>query len=88
MPPRLNRGASSGRRSVASGCWALERAAGETSRAPAARLRKRPNDVIADVDVRDVRANGGHDSRDLVPQHRGCGHDVVGGEQEVRVTEA
>jgi hypothetical protein len=67
---------------------ALERAAGETSRATAACLRERPYDVFAAVDLRDVRANGGHDSCDFVPQHRGYWHDVVGGEQEVRVTEA
>ena len=46
---------------------ALERTAGETPSARAARLRERPDDVIADVDVRDVRADGSHDSRDLVP---------------------
>ena len=67
---------------------ALEGAAGETSSAPAARLRERPDDVIADVDLRDVGTDGRHDPRDLVTQHRWCRHDVVRGEQEVRVAEA
>src|SRR6202022_2406551 len=66
---------------------ALERPASETSRARAARLRERPYDVIADVEVRDVRADSSHDSRDFMPEHRGCRHDVVRGEQEVGVTE-
>jgi hypothetical protein len=67
---------------------ALERAAGETSRARAARLRERPHDVIADTDLRDVRTDCSRDPRDLVPQHCGCRHDVVRGEQEVRMTQA
>jgi hypothetical protein len=67
---------------------ALERAAGETSRAPAARLRERPYDVIADVDLCDVGTNLGRDPRNLVAQHRRCRCDVVSGEQEVGVTEA
>ena len=45
-------------------------------------------DVIADPDLGDVRADCSHDPRDLLTQHRGCRHDVVRGEQEVRVTEA
>src|SRR6185295_6585598 len=36
---------------------ALERAAGETSSARSARLRKRPDDVIADTDVPDIRTD-------------------------------
>ena len=67
---------------------ALEGAAREASSAAAARLRERCHDVIADADLRDVWTDCGHDRRDLVTQHRGCRHDVVGGEQQVRVTEA
>jgi hypothetical protein len=67
---------------------ALKGAAGETSSARAARLRERPDDVIADTDLRDIRTGCSHDSRDLVTQHHRCRHDVVRGEQEVRVTEA
>ncbi len=36
---------------------ALERTPGETSSARAARLRKRPDDMIADTDVRDIRTD-------------------------------
>ena len=43
---------------------ALERPAGETLSAPAARLSERPDDVIADVDVRDVRTDGSHGWKD------------------------
>jgi hypothetical protein len=68
--------------------FALERAAGQTSRAPATRLRESPHDVIADVDLCDVRTNLGHDPRNLVTQHRRYRCDIVSGEQEVGVTEA
>jgi hypothetical protein len=67
---------------------ALERQAGETSSARAARLRESPHDVIADVDLCDVRTNLGHDPRNLVTQHRRYRCDIVSGEQEVGVTEA
>jgi hypothetical protein len=70
------------------GVLALERAAGEASGTRSARLRKRPDDVIADTDVRDIRTDGCHDPCDLVAQHRRCRCDVVGGEQEVRMTKA
>jgi hypothetical protein len=67
---------------------ALERAAGKTSSARAAGLGEKPHDVIADVDLRDVRAHSRRDSRDLVTKHRGCRDEVMGGEQEIRVTKA
>jgi len=67
---------------------ALERAAGETSGARAARLRQRPHDVIADVHLRDVRTDRSHDSGDLVTQHRRCRRDVVSGKQQIGVTES
>ena len=70
------------------GVAALEGAAREASIAPTARLSERPDDVIADVDVRDVGTDRSHDPRDLVTQHRRCRRDIVRGEQEVRVAQA
>ena len=56
------------------------------------RTRRTPeretDDVIADVELRDVRTDGSHDPRDLVTEHRGRRHEVMRGEQEVRVAEA
>ncbi len=67
---------------------ALEGAASETSRAPSARLRQRPHNVISDTEMRDIRTDCCHDPRDLVTQDRWRRNDVVSGEQEVRMTEA
>jgi hypothetical protein len=68
--------------------FALERAPRETSSARPARLGESSHDVIADVHVQDIRSDRSHDSRDLVAQYRRCRHNVVRGEQDVRVTEA
>jgi hypothetical protein len=67
---------------------ALERAPGETSGAPSACLRERPYDVIADLHLPDVSACCCHNPRDLMTQHRRRRHDLVSGEQEVRMTQA
>jgi len=67
---------------------ALERSAGETSSARAARLRKSPDDVIADAGMRDIRTDCRHDPRDFVTQHRRCRRDVVSGKQQIGVTES
>ena len=48
---------------------ALEWAARKTSKAPAARLRERPDDVIAHVDLGDVRTDLGRDPRNFMTQH-------------------
>jgi hypothetical protein len=42
--------------------------------------------VLADADVSDVWADGSHDSRYLVTEHRWQCDEVVGGEQQVGVT--
>jgi hypothetical protein len=49
-------------------------------------LLDRQNDVIAETEVRDIRTDCCHGPRHLVAQHRRCRCDVVGGEQEVRMT--
>jgi hypothetical protein len=67
---------------------ALEGTARKTSRAPSARLHQRPYDVISDTELPDIGSDCCHDSRDLVTQNRGCRHDIVSGEQEVRMAEA
>jgi hypothetical protein len=67
---------------------ALEGAARETSSAPSACLRERPYDVIADMDLRDVRTCCCNDPRDLMTQNRRRRRDIVIGEQEVRMTQA
>ncbi len=66
---------------------ALEGAARQTSSAPAARLRERPDDVISDTELRDVGTDCSHDSRDLVAEHRRRRNDVVRGEEQVGVTQ-
>ena len=67
---------------------ALEGAARETSRAASARLRERPYNVISETEMRDLSTDRRHDPCDLMTQHRWRRHDIVSGEQEVRMTEA
>ena len=44
--------------------------------------------MISDPELRDLRTDCRHDPRNLVTQHRWRGHNIVSGEQEVRMAEA
>ena len=50
-------------------------------------MRERADDVIADTELRDIRANFRHNPGDLVAKHRRCREYRVLGEEQVRVTE-
>jgi hypothetical protein len=66
---------------------ALEGAAGQTSSARSARLGERAHDVITGADLRNVRSDCGHNSCNLVTEHRRCRNKIVSGEQKVGVTQ-
>ena len=65
----------------------LEGTAGLASRARSARLHKRAHDMIADAELRDIRADLGDDSRDLVAEYRRKRSDIVRGKQKIGVTQ-
>jgi hypothetical protein len=44
--------------------------------------------VIAETELRDIRADFRHDPRDLVAKHGGCREYRVGGEEHVSVTQS
>jgi len=67
---------------------ALKRAARQTAGAPAARLRKRPDDAVANTDLRHIGTDGGHDSGNFVAEDRRRRRDVMRGEEQVRMTQA
>jgi hypothetical protein len=67
---------------------ALERTAGETSSACAARLRQGTYDVIANTDLRDVGTNFGNNSGNLVTKYCRERDDIVGSEKQVGMTQA
>ncbi len=67
--------------------FALEGAAGKTSRAGPARLRERTYDMISDADLSDVGSDCGHDARNFVTKHRWGGDEIVSGEEQVGVTQ-
>ena len=46
-------------------------------------MREGTNDVIPDLELRDLGTNCRHGPRDLVAIHGGCGEDGVCGEQHV-----
>jgi hypothetical protein len=43
--------------------------------------------VIPKTELRDIRADFRHDSRDFVAKHGWCRKDRIGGEEQVRVTQ-
>jgi hypothetical protein len=59
----------------------LEGTASLTSRAGAACLRKRPDDMIPDTELCHVWANISDDTRNLVAENRWYRNDIVRGEQ-------
>jgi hypothetical protein len=67
---------------------ALKRAARKAAGAPAARLRKRPDDAVANTDVRHIGTDGGHDSGNFVAEDGRRRRDVMRGEEQVRMTQA
>jgi len=67
---------------------ALKRAARKAPCASAAYLRKRPDDAIANMDLRHIGTEGGHDSGNFVAEDRRRRRDVMRGEQQVRMTQA
>ena len=69
------------------GISALKRAARQTSSARPARLGEGTHDVVAHPDLADVRTDGSHDARHLVPKHRRQRDEIVRGKQQVGVTQ-
>ena len=66
---------------------ALKRAAGQTPGARPARLGQRTDHVISDAELRDVRSDFRDDPRHFMTQHGRHRDDVLGGKEQVRVTE-
>jgi hypothetical protein len=69
------------------GVLALKRTAGLASGTGTARLRERAHDVIADTELRDLRANFRHTPGDLVAKHGRCREYRVRSEEQVGMTE-
>src|SRR5258707_6314659 len=66
----------------------MEGTAGLAPGARAAGLSERADDVIPDMELRDIGADFRHDPGDLMAKHCRCRKDRVGGEEHVRVTES
>ena len=69
------------------GVAALKGPPRKASGAHSARLRERAHDVVANAKLRHLRADGSHDSGDLVTQYGRRRKDGVGGDRQVGVTE-
>ena len=67
---------------------ALKRAARKAPGASAAYLRKRPDDAVANMDLRHIGTDRGHDSGNFVAEDRRRRRDVMRGEEQVRMTQA
>jgi hypothetical protein len=66
---------------------ALKGTTRETSSTSSACLHERPYDVVTDLDLCDVGTYRCHDPRDLMTQHRRHRRNIVGGEEQVGVTQ-
>ena len=67
---------------------ALKRTARQAAGAPAARLRERPDDAVANTDLGHVGTDGGHDSGNFVAEDRRRRRDVMRGEEQIGMAQA
>lgn len=65
----------------------MKRTAGQAAGAPAARLRERPNDPVANTDLGHIGTNGDHDSGNFVADDGRLRRDVMCGEEQVRMAQ-